>query len=96
MEHAHKSKTVSVSQSGRMNLPADMRRALGLKGSGRVIVTKEENGLRITTMEQSLQHVRELARPYRPKEGYASDELISDRRTEAAREAGLSKSNKNG
>lgn len=69
MEHAQKSKTVSVSQSGRMNLPADMPRALGLKGLGRVIVTKEENGLRITTMEQNLQRVRELARPYRPEGG---------------------------
>lgn len=87
MAHAHKSKTVPISQAGRINLPADMRRALGLTGAGKVIVTEEENGLRITTMEQSLKHIRELARPYRPREGYASDVLIADRRVEARKES---------
>lgn len=69
-----------------MNLPADMRRALGLKGSGKIILTQDENGLRITTMEQELKRVRDLARPYRPESGYASDELIAGRRLEAALE----------
>ncbi|YCI06661.1 AbrB/MazE/SpoVT family DNA-binding domain-containing protein (plasmid) [Ensifer sp. D2-11] len=87
MTHAQKSRTVPVSHTGRLNLPADMRRALGLVGAGRVIVTEEENGLRITTMEQSLKHIRELARPYRPRQGYASDDLIADRRAEAQRES---------
>lgn len=96
MEHVAKSRTVPVSQAGRMNLPADMRRALGLSGAGRVIVTQEGDGLRIMTMKQSLKHVRELARPYRPKEGYASDELISDRRSEAAREGAEKPGSENG
>jgi len=87
MTNAQKSRTVPISQAGRINLPADMRRALGLAGAGKVIVTEEENGLRITTMEQSLKHVRELARPYRPREGYASDDLIADRRAEAQKES---------
>jgi len=61
MDPARKTTTVNVSATGRMHLPADMRRALGLTSAGKVIVTKEENGLRITTMEQSLKHIRELA-----------------------------------
>lgn len=95
MEYVEKSRTVSVSQTGRMNLPADMRRALGLTGPGRVIVTQEEGGLRITTMQQSLKHIRDLARPYRPKR-FASDELISDRRMEAARQDTARGSSKHG
>lgn len=86
MASDQKSRTVPISNAGRINLPADMRRALGLAGAGRVIVTEEENGLRITTMEQNLKHIRKLARPYRPREGYASDELIAERRAEAQRE----------
>jgi hypothetical protein len=32
-------RTVQVAENGRMNLPAEMRRGLGLSGSGRVILT---------------------------------------------------------
>ena len=91
-----KQRTVQVSENGRMNLPAEMRRALGLRGAGRVILTQEENGVRITTMEQALKRVRDLAQPFRPESRLASDELIADRRAEAAREAGEAKKPNNG
>lgn len=63
-----------------MNLPAEMRRALGLSGSGRVILTQEDDSVRITTMEQSLKQIRDIAKAYRPSKGLASDSLIADRR----------------
>lgn len=86
------SRTVQVAENGRMNLPAEMRRSLGLTGSGRVILTQDENGIRITTADQALRRVRALAAPFRKGHGSVVDELIADRRLEAAREEAESKS----
>lgn len=69
-----------------MNLPADMRRALGLHGASRLIVTLCDDEIRITTASHALKCVRELAAPYKPSGKLASDELIAQRRREAARE----------
>lgn len=81
-----RSMAVKVSASGRINLPAEVRRNLGLKGPGHVIMTLEEDGVRLNTMKRALERVRELARPFAPKGRLASEELIAERRAEAQRE----------
>lgn len=78
---------VKISGSGRLNLPSELRRLLGLKGPGHVILTVQDGEVRITTMAQELERVRALARPYAPKDRLASEELIRERRAEAKREA---------
>ncbi|WP_157091806.1 AbrB/MazE/SpoVT family DNA-binding domain-containing protein [Methylobacterium nodulans] len=70
-----------------MNLPADMRRVLGLTGPGRVILTQDEDGIRITTADQALKRVRALAAPFLQGRGSVVDEFIAERHAEAAREA---------
>ncbi len=79
-----KSVAVKVSASGRVNLPSEVRKALGLKGPGQVVITMEDDEVRLKTMAQALEHVRALARPYAPKDHLASEELIAERRAEAA------------
>lgn len=79
---------VKISGSGRLNLPSELRRLLGLKGPGHLILTVQDGEVRITTMAQELERVRALARPYAPKDRLASEELIRERRAEAKREAG--------
>lgn len=79
-------RTVHISSTGRMNLPADMRRALGLSGPGCVILVMDDNGIRITTSVQALNRIKALAAPYRPTKGLASEQLIEDRRREAQHE----------
>jgi AbrB family looped-hinge helix DNA binding protein len=81
-----KSVSVKVSPSGRMNLPSEVRRALGLKGPGHVVITMDDGGVTLRTMAQALEQVRALARPYAPKEGLASEALIAERREEATRD----------
>lgn len=75
---------VKVSASGRMNLPLEVREALGLKAPGHVVITMEDDQVRLRTMAQALEQVRALARPYAPKGRLASEELIAERRAEAA------------
>lgn len=86
---AIKQRTVPVSANGRMNLPADMRRALGLSGAGHLLLTLEGDEVIITTTRQAIQRVRELAAPYKADKAGSdleSEQLIRQRREEAARE----------
>jgi bifunctional DNA-binding transcriptional regulator/antitoxin component of YhaV-PrlF toxin-antitoxin module len=82
-----KSVAVKISASGRLHLPAEVRKALGLKGPGHVVITVADGQATLTTMTENLARIRALARPYAPKDGLASDELIAERRAEARREA---------
>ena len=78
---------VQVAENGRMNLPADVRRALGLTGAGRIILTQDENGVLLTTSDHALKRVRALAAAFKPEGRSVVDELLSDRREAAARES---------
>ena len=79
---------VQVDENGRMNLPADVRRALGLSGAGQVILTQDENGVLLTTASDDLKRVRTLAAPFKPGRRSVVDELLVERREEAARDSG--------
>jgi bifunctional DNA-binding transcriptional regulator/antitoxin component of YhaV-PrlF toxin-antitoxin module len=78
-----KSVTVKVSALGRFHLPSAVRKALGLKGPGHVIITLEDGQARLTTVAENLARIRALARPYAPKNRLVSEELIAERRDEA-------------
>ncbi|MHC2109115.1 AbrB/MazE/SpoVT family DNA-binding domain-containing protein [Methylobacterium sp. CM6246] len=71
-----------------MNLPADVRRALGLSGPGRVILTQDENGVLLTTADHALKRIRALAAPFKVDGRSVVDELLADRREEASRDGG--------
>jgi hypothetical protein len=51
-----------------------------------VVLTLEDGTVRLSSMRQELERVRELARPYAPKDRLASDELIAERRAAARKE----------
>ena len=82
-----KSVAVKVSASGRLHLPSEVRKALGLKGPGHVVITVADGSVTLTTMAENLARIRALARPYAPKDRFASEELIAERREEARRES---------
>jgi bifunctional DNA-binding transcriptional regulator/antitoxin component of YhaV-PrlF toxin-antitoxin module len=81
-----KSVAVQVSRTGRSHLPAEVRRALGMKGATRVVLTIDDDSVRLRSPAQTLEHIRRLARPYKPEGRLASEELILERRAEARRE----------
>jgi hypothetical protein len=79
-----KSVAVKVSASGRMTLPSEVRKALGLKGRGPAWPpVRRLRSQDMRTMAQALEQVRALARPYAPKDGLASEALIAERREES-------------
>jgi AbrB family looped-hinge helix DNA binding protein len=76
-----------LGKGGRINIPAEYRRALGLVDGDEVLVGMEEGAIRIQTRKASLERARRLVRPYvgggRPS---MSEELLLERRAEAERE----------
>ena len=71
---------------GKMALPADVRRALGIKDGDRVNLNIADGRLNIRTMEQVVRDMQTRVGRLVPEGISLVDELIADRRAEAARE----------
>ena len=84
------SRVIPVAENGRMNLPANVRRRLGITGRGKVIVEETPEGFRLTSYAERLKRVDEIMRPYLGGPSMV-DELIRERRAEAAAEEAESK-----
>jgi AbrB family looped-hinge helix DNA binding protein len=79
--------TTRLEKSGRILIPAAVRRQLGLSEGSQVLVKVEEAGaLQVTSRSQALAKVREEIRKYIPAGEDLAGELIRDRRAEVERE----------
>jgi AbrB family looped-hinge helix DNA binding protein len=79
--------TTRLEKSGRILIPAAVRRQLGLSEGSQVLVKVEEPGaLQVTSRSQALARVREEIRKYIPGGQDLAGELIRDRRVEVERE----------
>lgn len=75
---------VNVTSNGRMILPADLRKRLGLAGGGTLLVEETPDGILLRTVEQSVAHARALARKYTANKTEASvDAFLANRRVES-------------
>lgn len=76
-----------VSEAGRLSLPAELRRAVGLERGGPVRIEVIDGTIRIRTMKEVRDHIRMLAR----ESGFADKASVADflgwRATERAAEA---------
>ncbi len=81
--NAHNGKLVS---GGRLQLPSDVRRELGLVDGDQVVMQVVDGELHVRPRRDVLKRIQAMLRPYAPVDGLVSDELIQDRRTEAARD----------
>lgn len=77
---------VKVSQNGRVVIPADFRKALGVAAGGEIILRWEDDELRISTLKQNIARARRRARQYLKPGVSLVDELIAERREAAKRE----------
>ena len=73
-----------ISNSGRLVIPASYRKELDIKPGDDVVLTLEEGGIRLVTARQAIKHAQKLVRRYIPKGQQLSQELIQERRKEAA------------
>ena len=72
--------------SRRVVIPAEYRKALGVKAGDQVSVTPEDNAVRLVTKEQAIREAQEIAEGFVAPGASLVDELLQERRREAARE----------
>jgi AbrB family looped-hinge helix DNA binding protein len=72
-------------EGGRLVIPAAYRKALGLKPGDEVLLSLEEGEIRVISTRQAVAKAQTLLRRYIPKGRSLSEELIKERREEAAR-----------
>lgn len=77
---------VNVSETGRLSLPADMRRAVGLDKGGRVRLELVDGVINIRTAETARARIRELAKATGWEKGPSVDDFVAWKREEARRE----------
>lgn len=77
---------VRLGKGGRLVIPAEYRRALGLRDGDEVMVQLEGDGLRILAIRQAIRYAQGLVRQYVAAERSLADELIRERRQEASDE----------
>lgn len=75
---------VSVTPSGRMSLPADIRKRLGVAGGGALLVEETADGVVLRTVAQSIAQAQALARQYTAGRSEVSvDTFIANRKADS-------------
>lgn len=75
-----------IADGGRLVIPAEHRRALGLEIGDEVIVRVEDNELRILTRTEAVKRAQGMVRRHVKESRSLVDELSAERRAEAKRE----------
>lgn len=78
---------IRVAENGRMILPQSVRKAMGLTGEAKVILTLENDEVRLTPLGHGVSRARALFREHATMQR-STDDLLVDRRVEVARDAG--------
>ena len=80
------SQRARITEGGRLVIPAEFRRKLGLKPGDSVIIDIADGELRVRSLQTAVKRAQALVRRYIPGDAKLSEELILDRRAEAERE----------
>jgi AbrB family looped-hinge helix DNA binding protein len=82
---ASQSIDVKVARNGRMVLPASVRKAMGLHGDAKVILTVENDEVRLSPIGRGVSRAQALYREY-AKQIRSVDDFLADRNAELATE----------
>ncbi len=77
---------IPVQENGRMILPAELRRALGVGKGDRVVILTSEDGVELTTAQRARHRAQERFRHLVPEGVSVVDEFLAEKRAEVARE----------
>lgn len=72
--------------AGRVVLPAELRKELGIEDGSEVIFSRTEHGIEIKTLDEAVRQAQEVCASYVATGVSLVDELLNERRNEAARE----------
>jgi AbrB family looped-hinge helix DNA binding protein len=73
-----------VTEAGRLSLPAEFRKAVGLERGGDVVVELAGNEIRVRTVDEVVARAQELTRRLLAgKAGASVDDFLTERRREA-------------
>ncbi|HZQ98930.1 MAG TPA: AbrB/MazE/SpoVT family DNA-binding domain-containing protein [Chloroflexota bacterium] len=75
-----------LGEGGRVVIPAAYRRELGLEIGDPIFIRLEDGELRLTSRRAAIRRAQRILRQYIPEGRSLSDELIAERRREAALE----------
>jgi AbrB family looped-hinge helix DNA binding protein len=75
---------MKMSEGGRVVIPAEIRKALGLNEGDTVLWELRDGEAHLTTRRARLEKARRRAAPY--LEGWTTDDFIAERRKEAGKE----------
>lgn len=73
---------INITPNGRMSLPADVRKRLGLTGGGAVYLDETEDGVVLRTANQAVARAQSLAKQYTGGNPNASVDAFLNRRRE--------------
>lgn len=75
-----------LAENGRVVIPVEVRRDLGVESGGEIILERQKNGYRLTTRRQRIQEAQRYLRRYIKPGVSLVDELIAERREAAKHE----------
>jgi len=76
-----------LSEGNRVVIPTAIRKRLGLRVGDMVMLIMQDNGeVRLLTQKEAVRQAQILVRQYVPEGASLVDELLAERRAEAARE----------
>jgi AbrB family looped-hinge helix DNA binding protein len=72
-----------IAEGGRVVIPAEFRKSLGLKVGDEVVLALEEGAVRVLTQQEAIRRAQALVRAHVPAGRSLSEELIEERRRES-------------
>jgi len=82
---ATQSMDIKVASNGRMILPSSVRKAMGLHGDAKVILTIEDDQVRLSPIGHGVLRAKALYKEH-AKHARTTEQFLSDRADEAARD----------
>ena len=74
---------VNITASGRMSLPASIRKRLGLERGGAVLIEENEDGVTLRTVAQAVARAQAIAKKYSDAPGASVEAFLASRRAES-------------
>ncbi len=78
---------IKVASNGRMILPASVRKAMGLHGDAKIILTIEDDQVRLSPIGHGVSRAQALYREH-ARQARSTDDFLTDRKAEAAADLG--------